>query len=155
MQKTLTLAISLLLLLIACTSAENIPLPISPVPSAASALGEVRSVAEEFGLQFKNVSLLAQDAPDQIEAYYAPYITEDLLADWQADPAQAPGRLTSSPWSDRIEIETIEQVDSEEYIVLGLIVEVTSDNQTANSVPIEFTIIKIDSAWLISAFEFN
>ena len=54
---------------------------------------------------------------------YGDYITPELLAKWQGDPQNAPGRMTSSPWPDRIEISNIERQPDGSYIANGKIIE--------------------------------
>lgn len=69
----------------------------------------VTSLVEQFGQKLQMVSLLAPaDTVRQVmQEQYSAYVTPDLLAKWQSDPQNAPGRLTSSPWPDRIEISSL------------------------------------------------
>ncbi|HOQ09731.1 MAG TPA: copper amine oxidase N-terminal domain-containing protein, partial [Syntrophomonadaceae bacterium] len=66
----------------------------------------VSKLVADFGQRLKNVSLLAPDdvVTKSIKENYAEYVSPELLAQWQKDPANAPGRLTSSPWPERIDI---------------------------------------------------
>ncbi len=114
---------------------------------------EVIKLVEEFGSTLKNVSLLApRDLVIQaIEENYTPYVTDELLQNWINHPRRAPGRTTSSPWPDRIEITDVIRVSDDEYFVKGRIAEITSDDaDTAASFrPIEFTVRRTGIKWLI------
>ncbi len=114
---------------------------------------EVIKLVEEFGSTLKNVSLLApRDLVIQaIEENYTPYITNGLLQNWINHPRRAPGRTTSSPWPDRIEITDVNRVSEDEYFVRGRVAEITSDDSQGPAAyrPIEFTVIRTGSKWLI------
>lgn len=114
---------------------------------------EVIKLVEEFGSTLKNVSLLSpRDVVIQaIEENYTPYVTEQLLQNWINHPRRAPGRTTSSPWPDRIEITDVSRISDDEYFVKGRVVEITSDDSTGPAAyrPIEFIVRKTDSKWLI------
>lgn len=120
--------------------------------AAAAAEENVRSLVTQFGSTLKNVSLLADDASEQIGREYGPYVGTEQLAAWQADPASAPGRLTSSPWPDRIEITSVTQLAESAYRVDGSVVEMTSDGP-ADTRPIALLVENRDGTWLITALE--
>lgn len=116
----------------------------------------VRAVVEEFGKRLKSVPL--QAAPDQIRAaiieQYADYVSPELLAVWVVEPSLAPGRLTSSPWPDRIEIREIQEEGDGRYAVTGYVVEVTSaefgTEEAAVKLPIALELEKEGDDWLIT-----
>ena len=114
---------------------------------------EVVRLVEEFGSTLKNVSLLAPRdlVIEAIEENYTPYVTDELLQNWINHPRRAPGKTTSSPWPDRIEITDVNRVSDDEYFVKGRIAEITSEdaNTAAAYRPIELTITRTDSKWLI------
>jgi len=89
---------------------------------------EIRALVEAFGRTLKNVSLLAPDAAASIEANYGPFVSRELLERWKQDPQSAPGRTVSSPWPDRIQIQNIAKTGRGQYVVEGLILEVTSED---------------------------
>lgn len=127
----------------------------SYVPAAEDAAAA--AVVQEFGGRLKNVSLLAPDAAQQIKAQYAQFTAADLLAVWMADPLQAPGRLTSSPWPDRIEIDAVNLIDGGSYLVIGRVIEITSaevgtDNIVA-SYAVTLTLTETQGVWLISDYQ--
>lgn len=70
----------------------------------------VRDVAERFGQAMKRVSLLAPDSVRraEMEAAYGPLVAPRLIDAWIASPNGAPGRETSSPWPDRVEVRAVE-----------------------------------------------
>ena len=114
----------------------------------------VRGLAEGFGGQLRNVSLLApkETVAADMQKYYGDYVAPALLEKWKNDPSSAPGRLTSSPWPDRIEIRSVERLAGDSYEVSGEIVEVTSveaSGGAANTRPIVLSVRKIGGRWLI------
>jgi len=116
----------------------------------------VRSVVENFGHAFKNVSLLSPTASQEIEDNYKDFLDPVLLAQWKEDTSKATGRLTSSPWPDRIEILSIKQFGSGAYDVGGNIVEVTGAEQTEGGLSvkikksIDLGVVKFNDRWLIT-----
>lgn len=114
---------------------------------------EVIKLVEEFGYVLKNVSLLApRDLVIQaIEENYTPYVTDELLQNWVNHPRRAPGKTTSSPWPDRIEITDANRLSDDEYFVKGRIAEITSAdaNGAAAYRPIELNVRRTGSKWLI------
>lgn len=112
----------------------------------------------EFGTHMKNVSLLAP--PDVVgkamDEEYGPYALPDTLAKWKADPESAPGRLTSSPWPDHIEISTSTPT-GDGYRVDGVVVEMTSETAASggrtSSYPVAVSLVKRSGKWKIASFE--
>jgi hypothetical protein len=117
----------------------------------------VSVVVEGFGQKLQQVSLLAssEDLKKNMEENYGGYVTPELLAEFLSNPDNAPGKLTPSPWPDRIEIASAEKTSEGLYKVAGTIIEVTSAGQdTANAVakrPITLEVKKVDGKWLISS----
>ena len=112
----------------------------------------VKNVIEGFGNSLKNVSLLAPPAilNQDLDKNYKDFLSPALLEEWKKDSSQALGRLTSSPWPDRIEISKIEKVSNSSYLVEGYIIEVTNGNGTAIKRHVFLKVEKIDNRWLIS-----
>ncbi|MGE5426001.1 MAG: hypothetical protein ACM3PZ_02920 [Bacillota bacterium] len=110
---------------------------------------QVRKTVEDFGKELKQVSLLAPDAGGQIMNHYREFVSTELLAQWQAKPELAPGRLVSSPVPDRIEIKSLMKQGSD-YKVEGEVVELTSDNKETRQ-PISLTLTQISGHWLITS----
>lgn len=128
-----------------------------PAPDAAVSNNEdiaIRSVVTALGAHMKNVSLLSPTAANDMQAQYGPYVTPELLAQWQADPAAAPGRATSSPWPDRIEITDVSYKEVS-ATVRGNVVEVANSDVPgafASMHPVSIGLEKRGNAWLVSSW---
>ena len=81
------------------------------VPREADEVSQVTWAVQNFGTALKNVPLLAEreEAADMMQAHYATYVSPRLLSEWMNNPMRAPGRLTSSPSPDHIEIAAIQK----------------------------------------------
>lgn len=119
----------------------------------------VKNVVENFGKKLQNVSLLApkEQVAESMEENYGEYVAPALLEQWKQDPQKAPGRLTSSPWPDQIEILNMNKVSEEAYHVKGEIIEVTNVEKESGEVAakreINLTVVKIDERWFINSVE--
>lgn len=117
---------------------------------------QVKSLVEEFGKKLQNVYLTSPEEKvrQDIEENYQDFLSPSLLALWLENPSQALGRLTSSPWPDRIEVDSIEKINDSEYQVNGKVIEITSveavEGGAATSRDIKLTVEKINGKWLIS-----
>jgi len=69
----------------------------------------------------------------------------------------APGRIVSSPWPDRIEIITLTKGDSDRYVITGSVIEVTSlevaNGGIAAKIPVHIVVQNDQGHWLISEYE--
>jgi len=117
------------------------------------ALGEraARAHVEEFGTKLQNVSLLDPNASSTMAQAYGPYLTTELLAAWQADPESAAGRLTSSPWPARIEIDSVDPQGSG-YTMSGRVIQATSEGD-AGETPVVVLVVKDDGEWKIAVYQ--
>lgn len=99
---------------------------------------DVQALVVGFGKLLKNVPLLApqEEVVERMEAEYGPLATPILITTWLSDPKNAPGRLTSSPWPDRIEIGSIRDL-GESYRVEGVVIEVTNEGGGIGEEPTE------------------
>jgi hypothetical protein len=144
--KSLFFQLGVILLLSACTSRST---PASTPP-------EVTQLVEEFGQKLQAVSLLSPNVRDELSGAYSEYVSPELLEVWLSDPSQAPGRIVSSPWPDRIEITAVSQISQNEYLVSGEIIEVTSselvDGGAANRIPVRATVQRLNGEWRITEF---
>jgi len=141
----------------------NVPTPTNaPTPTDGknqaddkSAENAVVSLVQNFGKKLQMVSLQApKDAvAKSMKENYGEFVTPELLAKWQSDPLNAPGRLVSSPWPDRIEVLTVKKLSDDSYKVEGNIIEITSaelkSGGAAAKRPIILEVKKNDSRWLI------
>ncbi len=120
---------------------------------------EVVRLVEDFGKKLKSVSLLApQEIVNQsMQENYGGFVAPALLAEWQGDPQNVPGRLLSSPWPERIEILNVEKLADSSYRIQGDIIEVTSvemaEGGAAARRPITLAVDKVEGSWLITAVQ--
>ncbi len=126
----------------------------TPTPIAEET--QVRNVVEGFGKALQQVSVTADPvlAKQTIQTSYQAFLTPTLLTAWSNDPSTAIGKVTSSPWPDRIEISQMTKMAADEYHVLGNIIQVTSSMNSggtnAGEDPIDITVQKINNQWLIN-----
>ncbi len=126
-----------------------------PAPNDEFAKQAVVSVVETLGKKLQMVLLLApaDTVKANMQEHYGGLVSPNLLQKWQSDPQNAPGRLVSSPWPDRIEIISNEKLADGSYKVKGEIIELTSLEQTqggfAAKRPIDLIVRNLENKWLI------
>jgi hypothetical protein len=152
-----------LVLLVSCAPPEKTedaaarPEEGSPVATATAPATDderaVRDVVAQFGQRLRNVSLLGPRhvLESSIRREYAPYVTKELLDAWLADPAKAPGRLTSSPWPETIEIDDARREPADRWTVTGRIVE-SSSAGTPPPAPVRIEVARSGEQWRIASF---
>jgi hypothetical protein len=118
----------------------------------------VRMVVDNLGDNLRQVPLLAPAdlLGKGMDLYYGEFVHPDLLAKWKADPLNAPGRLTSSPVPDRIDITGIAKNADGTYTVNAGIVEVAngaSGPETVDTIPVRFTLTKGPDGWQITDYQ--
>jgi hypothetical protein len=94
-------------------------------------------------------------ATEALDEHFRGYISAGLLQYWKTNPSEAVGRLASSPWPERIEIQRIERQAATRYAVSGEIVMFASANMAGGG---EFRREKIElrvedvgyGTWLIT-----
>jgi hypothetical protein len=116
----------------------------------------VAAITNAFGANLKMVSLTAEPGliASSMDSYYKPYVTPQLLAKWKANPTIAPGKRTSSPYPEKIEITSVTQLSKKQYEVVGTVAEVVTGSNGALT-PVETYTLKLklkydDGIWLIS-----
>ncbi|MFC5406542.1 hypothetical protein [Cohnella soli] len=125
------------------------------VNTVASDEKDVKSLIEEFGKKLRMVSLLAPSeiVRKNMQEQYGDFLSPDLLAKWQKDPKNALGKMVSSPWPDRIEVASVEQLTEDTYQIKGDIVEITSAEEknggTFTKQGVAFEVRKSGNQWLI------
>jgi hypothetical protein len=116
-------------------------------------MAEVSQLVTSFGGYEKSISL--QENTDllksDIQSNYGQFVTDALLQQWRADPANAPGRKTSSPWPDRIVIDSVSPQGAG-YIVSGNIMMMTSTGVSAQ-VPVVLFVMRENDKWKIAAYQ--
>jgi hypothetical protein len=127
MQKNWIWATGLLVVALGAAVALGYFKPAPPTTSVSNADDmAVRTFVIEFASKFKNVSLLADDVSDQLAKEYSTYVSPELLAKWQSKEESAPGRYTSSPWPDRIEVVEVVPESPGTYRVEGNVIEIAN-----------------------------
>ena len=117
----------------------------------------VASLVEDFGRKLQTVSLQAprEIVNKSIQENYGDFVSPALLAEWQKELQNVPGRVVSSPWPDRIEILSTEKLPESAFEVKGEIIEMTSEEKVNGGVaarrPIILTVGKVEDRWLITA----
>lgn len=124
----------------------------------ASETEQVKSLVTEFGTHLKNVPLTAQKEllVPVIKKEYAPFVSQTLLERFEEDPAHAPGRQTSSPWPDRLEVQEVQQRGNY-YEVVAQVVNMTSvevkKGGDAGRDTVYLTVAFIDGTWKIADYQ--
>lgn len=123
-----------------------------PIQTNESVEELILSLVENFGYQLQNVSLLGpkEELEKSMEQYYGGIVSPKLIEKWLKDPLIAPGRLTSSPWPDRIDVTDIRKISDQKYSLIGEIVEVTSTPEIAAKIPIHLLVEKVGEQWMIT-----
>jgi hypothetical protein len=120
---------------------------------------QVRIVVAGLGDQLQKMPLIAPaDLISQgMDLYYGMYVHPDLLAKWKADPLNAPGRLTSSPWPDRIDVTTVTKNKDGTYTVDANIIEIARNTggttTVAATIPVRFTLTLGPDGWQITGYQ--
>lgn len=137
----------------------SVPLPSNFQNQDSSDETVVAQLVADFGSKLKKVSLLAPAdiVKNSIQENYGDLVSPALLAKWQRDLQNVPGRGASSPWPERIEIVSIEKLSNSRYQIQGEIIKMTSvemvNGGIAGKGPITLEVEKIGNRWLITAYE--
>lgn len=155
MNKNRTLGIGILVL--ALVVVALVSLYFGPAAREARGSDAAEAVLLEFGSKLKNVPLTGEEAAvrSAVEENYAAYVTPELLNDWKTNVSHAPGRLTSSPWPERIIISSMSP-QATGRIVNGEVVLVTSTEaagEVADTVPFVALLIQTEEGWKIAAYQ--
>lgn len=127
--------------------------PVQDTPVSNTEDAEVRTLVDEFGKTLKNVPLLADDVAIIMEREYRPYVASELIAKWQSREAEAPGRYSSSPWPDRIDIVSIQPRALGGYTVEGNVIEVATGPEAiepAAVYPLTLAVERTETSWHIT-----
>lgn len=116
---------------------------------------EIADIVEGFGKKLQNISLLSPKdiLETSMKENYGEYVSQTLITKWINDTENTPGRMTSSPWPDRIEIQDIKEISKDAFEVEGEIIEITSTEKESSGIaakrPMTLILKKFDSNWLI------
>jgi hypothetical protein len=115
----------------------------------------VRNTVTMFGGELRMVPLLSskESVSEAMEYNYASFVAPELITKWEADPTHSPGRLTSNPYPDHIEITKVNKNSDGTYTVEGKVIERSSSNisssSNSGSYPVTIKLEKRNSLWLI------
>ena len=127
--------------------------PTQVTAEAVAEEAEIKDLVENFGMRLQNVSLQAPDAAQEMQKQYAEFVSPTLLETWMSDVSNAPGRIVSSPWPDRIEITALAKEGPDRYEITGFVVEVTSvevvNGGAAAKIPVRVVVQKGQRGWRI------
>lgn len=154
MKKTALIILAIFLLSISLMGCTEEGQPEEKTGNNGGQEQEIIQLVEDFGGQLQKVSLLAPQEilEESMQENYGEYVAQELISQWLEDPTNAPGRLTSSPWPDRIEIDNIEEISEDTYQVEGEIIEVTSaekEGEVAARRGIILEVKQVENKWLI------
>jgi hypothetical protein len=123
---------------------------------SAAAENAARAAVQGFGAQLQKVAPLAANASSTIAVDYGPYVAPALLAAWEADPSDAPGRTISNPLPNRIEVVSMTP-QSSGYIVQAAIILAASNTAAhsgnADFTPVMLQVVPEGGKWLIAAYQ--
>jgi hypothetical protein len=128
--------------------------PVRSLPSAAD-INAIYQVVGEFGARLKDVVITTsdQDVISAVDFNLKQLITDRLYQVFVQDKIRIPGRYVSRPWPERIEINSVQMLDSGSYTVHGNQVVMTDDTVAhggnAGEEPITLTLKKVNGVWLV------
>jgi hypothetical protein len=131
--------------------------PVS-APLATRDREAVTTVVSEFGKRLRMVAVLApkEVAVKAMEDAYSGLVAPDLLAAWKQDPERAPGKRTSSPSPERIDINAIKAKGHGAYAVTGKVILLTAQERREGGVfqanPVVITVAQQRGKWVITAY---
>jgi hypothetical protein len=118
-------------------------------------INAIYQVVGEFGARLKDVDITAsdQDMMTAVDFNLKQLVTDRLYQMFVQDKATIPGRYVSSPWPERIQINSVQKLDSGSYTVQGGLVLMTDDNVAhggnAGEASVTLTLKKVNGTWLI------
>jgi hypothetical protein len=88
-------------------------------------------VVTEFGKRLRMVAVLApkEIAAKTMDEAYSSFVAPDLLESWKSNPETAPGKRTSSPSPERIDVISIRAKGWNAYMVAGNVILLTSQER--------------------------
>jgi bla regulator protein BlaR1 len=129
--------------------------PSTTSPPNEADINAIYQVVGEFGARLKDVDLSApkQDILTAVGFNLRQLITSRLYEEFVQDTSRIPGRYVSSPWPERIQIDSVQRLDSGSYTVNGNQIMMDSDalahGGNAGRTLITLTLKKVNGTWLI------
>ncbi|MCX6063355.1 MAG: hypothetical protein NTV26_04075 [Caldiserica bacterium] len=149
------IAVGIVLLLVMSVGAYLLFRPSTTTPPNVADINAIYQVVGEFGARLKNVVITTsdQDVITAVDFNLKQLVTDRLYQVFVQDKSRIPGRYVSSPWPDRIEIDSTQMLDSASYTVHGRLVLMTDDTVAhggnAGEALITLTLKKVNGIWLI------
>jgi hypothetical protein len=149
------IAVGIVLLLVMSVGAYLLFRPSTTTLPNSADVNAIYQVVGEFGARLKDVDINAsdQDIMTAVDFNLKQFITDRLHQVFVQDKIRIPGRYVSSPWPERIEINSIQMLDSGSYTIHGSQVVMTDDTVAhggnAGEEPITLTLKKVNGIWLI------
>ena len=121
-------------------------------PTGASA---AENAVKEFGdkLQLVTIGAGSETLAETLQVHYGNLVDPALLEQWSGEPLEILGRRADSLWADRIEIDSTEQLESGVYRVLGKVMGVAPDDESAEvkgTRLIAVTVENKEGVWIIT-----
>lgn len=144
-------------IIVLAVAASTLSNPVTHIEGQTDEEPQIVNLVEGFGSKLSMVSLLApkDEVAKSMEDNYRDFVSQDLIKGWIEDPENAPGRLTSSPWPERIDVTSVNKLSANLYEVNGVIIEMTSVEMTEGGVAatrsITVEVRKVEGRWLIDA----
>ena len=119
----------------------------------------VKTVVTEFGKRLRMVAVLApkEMVTKAMDEEYSALVSADLLAMWRNNPEEAPGKRTSSPSPERIDISSIEAKGHDTYVVKGKVILLTAQERRDGGIfqanPVTMTVEQRHGKWVITAYD--
>jgi hypothetical protein len=149
------IAVGIVLLLLISVGGYFLFKPSTTMQPNEADINAIYQVVGEFGARLKDVEITAsnQAMMTEVDFNLKQLITDRLYQVFVQDKARIPGRYVSSPWPERIEINSVQMLDSGSCTVHGNQVLMTDDNVAhggnAGEEPITLTLKKVNGTWLI------
>ena len=149
------IVIGIVLLLVISVGEYFLLKPSTTTPPSAADINAIYQVVGEFGARLKDVVITTsdQDVITAVDFNLKGFITNRLYQVFVQDKIRIPGRYVSSPWPERIEIVSVQMLDSGSYTVNGSQIVMTDDTLAhggnAGETPITLTLKKVNGTWLI------
>ena len=149
------IVIGIVLLLVISVGEYFLLKPSTTTPPNPADINAIYQVVGEFGARLKDVVITTSDQNviTAVDFNLKQLITDRLYQVFVQDKIRIPGRYVSSPWPERIEINSIQMLDSGSYTVHGSQVVMTDDTVAhggnAGEEPITLTLKKVNGVWLI------
>ena len=119
----------------------------------------VKTVVTEFGKRLRMVAVLApkEMVTKAMDEEYSAFVSADLLAMWRNNPEEAPGKRTSSPSPERIDISSIEAQGPDAYVVKGKVILLTAQERRDGGIfqanPVTMMVEQRHGKWVITAYD--